>query len=53
VNFPRTQYHVTPTLGIDDLILDLLAKRITGCVGEDYLCEKCAGTLRSGESKAS
>lgn len=25
--FPNTRHHVAPTLGIDDLILDLLAKR--------------------------
>src|SRR5687767_5227296 len=29
VNFPQTTYHVTPTLGIDDLILDLLDKRVS------------------------
>src|SRR5437588_3628159 len=29
--FPDTRYHVTPTLGIDDLILDLLEKRIRFC----------------------
>jgi sirohydrochlorin ferrochelatase len=47
--FPNTQYHVTPTLGIDDLILDLLEKRVSGCTGNDYLCDQCRGTLRSGE----
>src|SRR2546421_12516682 len=29
--FPQTRYHVSPTLGIDDLILDLLAKRACHC----------------------
>jgi sirohydrochlorin ferrochelatase len=48
-NFPRTRYHVTPTLGIDDLIMDLLDKRIRGCAGNDFLCDTCQGTLRSGE----
>jgi sirohydrochlorin ferrochelatase len=41
-------YHVTQTLGIDDLILDLLAKRIEHCVGCEYVCEECRGTLRAG-----
>lgn len=48
---PTTRYHVAPTLGIDDLILDLLDKRIQGCVSSEYLCPACQGTLRSGESK--
>ena len=47
--FPQTTYHVTPTLGIDDLILDLLDKRATGCVQNQFLCDLCKGTLRSGE----
>ena len=47
--FPGTRYHVTQTLGIDDLILDLLDKRIRACTGNDYLCETCRGTIRSGE----
>ena len=47
--FPQTSYHVTPTLGIDDLILDLLAKRIAGCDHNHYDCDLCRGTLRSGE----
>jgi sirohydrochlorin ferrochelatase len=29
--FPQTKYHVTQTLGIDDLILDLLDKRVSHC----------------------
>jgi sirohydrochlorin ferrochelatase len=47
--FPQTTYHVSPTLGIDDLILDLLDKRISGCAEHSYRCEQCRGTLRSGE----
>ena len=47
--FPRTHYHVTPTLGIDDLILDLLEKRTSGCVEQAFSCDQCRGTLRSGE----
>jgi len=47
--FPHTTYHVTPTLGIDDLILDLLDKRVSGCRQNEYLCEVCKGTPRSGE----
>src|SRR5438105_2849890 len=47
--FPQTRYHVTQTLGIDDLILELLNKRVASCVGNEFLCEVCQGTLRSGE----
>jgi sirohydrochlorin ferrochelatase len=47
--FPDTTYHVTPYMGIDDLILDLLDKRITGCEHNNYSCDLCKGTLRSGE----
>ena len=47
--FPQTQYHVTPTLGIDDLILDLLEKRVCGCVESQFSCDLCRGTLRSGK----
>jgi sirohydrochlorin ferrochelatase len=46
--FPGTMYHVTPTLGIDELILELLAKRVAFCTGNDYLCDVCQGTPRSG-----
>lgn len=49
--FPNTRYHVTATLGIDDLLLDLLNKRIQECTASDYLCPKCQGTLRSGEAQ--
>lgn len=48
-NFPGTTYHVTPTLGVDDLILQLLDKRISGCVDQNFTCDLCRGTLRSGE----
>jgi sirohydrochlorin ferrochelatase len=46
--FPTTQYHVAPTLGIDDLILDLLDKRASHCTREEFRCEICAGTPREG-----
>lgn len=48
--FPGTKYHVTPTLGIDDLILDLLEKRISHCTGNRFDCDLCRGTSRSGEA---
>jgi sirohydrochlorin ferrochelatase len=48
-SFPQTEYHVTMPLGIDDLILELLAKRVGFCVEHDYRCESCRGTMRSGE----
>jgi sirohydrochlorin ferrochelatase len=47
-NFPRTTYHVTMPLGIDDLILDLLDKRATFCDQKEYECESCHGTGRCG-----
>ncbi len=47
-SFPKTQYHVAPTLGIDDLILDLLNKRADHCQAHEYICEVCRGTPRSG-----
>ena len=50
--FPETTYHVSPTLGIDDLILDLLDKRAAGCEQNGYVCDLCKGTLRSGEKGA-
>jgi len=45
---PGTQYHIAPTLGIDDLILDLLNKRVGGCVSQNFICDQCTGTLRCG-----
>lgn len=46
---PQTTYHVTRPLGIDDLILDLLDKRIRDCVTQEYDCDSCRGTLRCGQ----
>lgn len=46
---PGTEYHVTQPLGIDDLILDLLNKRITACDKDAYECPNCKGTLRQGK----
>jgi sirohydrochlorin ferrochelatase len=51
--FPDTDYHVTPTLGIDDLILDLLEKRTAGCLANAFLCDQCRGTVRSGKGSSS
>jgi sirohydrochlorin ferrochelatase len=51
-SFPHTRYHVTPTLGIDDLILDLLEKRVRSCVESDYVCDACRGTSRCDEVNA-
>ena len=48
-NYPQTRYHVAQTLGIDELILDLLEKRARWCVEHDCLCDNCRGTIRSGE----
>src|SRR5256885_862460 len=47
--FPHTSYHVTMPLGIDDLILELLNKRVQFCANHEYRCDSCRGTLRSGE----
>ncbi len=44
--FPQTRYHVGQTLGIDDLILDLLEKRVGFCAEHDYRCDACAGSSR-------
>jgi sirohydrochlorin ferrochelatase len=49
---PHTQYHVAPTLGIDDLILDLLAKRASHCQDHAFSCDICRGTLREGNTNA-
>jgi len=46
---PGTEYHVTMPLGLDDLILELLAKRVGFCVEHSYRCDSCRGTIRSGE----
>jgi len=50
MDHPGTRYHVAQTLGIDDLILDLLDKRASHCAEHGYLCDICRGTLRSGEA---
>jgi sirohydrochlorin ferrochelatase len=49
-NHAGTTYHVTMPLGIDDLILDLLNKRIQFCANQNYRCDSCRGTVRSGEA---
>jgi sirohydrochlorin ferrochelatase len=46
---PHIKFHVAPTLGIDELILDLLDKRARHCLDHEYLCDQCRGTLRSGK----
>lgn len=46
--YPGTQYHVAQTLGIDDLILELLNKRVSFCVDHSCVCENCKGTPRCG-----
>ena len=46
---PGTEYHVTMPLGIDDLILELLAKRVGFCDENGFRCDSCRGTIRSGE----
>jgi sirohydrochlorin ferrochelatase len=48
--FPGTRYHVTMPLGIDDLILDLLDKRVRFCDDSQFDCTSCRGTVRNGES---
>jgi sirohydrochlorin ferrochelatase len=45
---PHTKYHVTHPLGLDDLILDLLAKRVEFCCEHKFECDDCRGTIRSG-----
>ncbi len=47
---PGTTYHVTMPLGLDDLILDLLAKRVGFCAEHAFLCDCCRGSIRSGEA---
>src|SRR5207237_10093278 len=48
---PNTTFHVTMPLGIDELIRELLTKRVQFCVEQNYRCESCRGTLRSGEKQ--
>lgn len=47
--FPKTTYHITMPLGIDELILELLNKRVSFCVDHGMRCDSCRGTARSGE----
>jgi sirohydrochlorin ferrochelatase len=47
---PGSEYHVTMPLGIDDLIVELLAKRVGSCVEHNFRCDSCRGTIRSGET---
>jgi sirohydrochlorin ferrochelatase len=47
--FPGTRYHVSMPLGVDDLILDLLDKRVQFCAKNELVCESCRGTKRCGE----
>jgi sirohydrochlorin ferrochelatase len=47
--FPQTEYHVTMPLGIDELIIELLGKRVAYCVDKSFRCDSCSGTIRSGE----
>jgi sirohydrochlorin ferrochelatase len=47
---PQTSYHVTHPLGVDDLILDLLEKRVRFCVEHEYECDSCRGTIRCGSA---
>jgi sirohydrochlorin ferrochelatase len=50
--FPHVQFHVSMTLGIDELILDLLDKRASHCEEHGYVCDSCRGTLRCGSACA-
>ena len=51
-SFPGTQYHVTQTLGLDELMLELLNKRVAHCFDNAFLCDVCKGTPRSGQCPA-
>ena len=48
LHHPGTTYHVTATLGLDDLMLDLLAKRIGECETAAFDCPRCHGSARRG-----
>lgn len=45
---PRTTYHITATLGLDELMLQLIRKRISQCQQADFICERCADSPRCG-----
>ena len=44
----QTTYHITAILGLDDLMLELLHKRITQCRVCDYCCNQCSQNQRCG-----
>lgn len=46
--YPQTTYHVTDSLGLDDLMLDLIAKRVSECEQRSFDCPRCRGTVRRG-----
>ena len=48
MNFPSTNYHVVKPLGIDDLLLELLEKRLNDCTEREFSCDSCEGTNRAG-----
>lgn len=50
-DFAGVDYHVAPTLGIDDLILDLLDKRASHCIDCDFDCEICHGSPRQSPAE--
>lgn len=45
---PGTTFHITESLGLDDLMLDLIAKRIGDCERQGFSCPRCEGTVRRG-----
>ncbi|HEX4054804.1 MAG TPA: CbiX/SirB N-terminal domain-containing protein [Tepidisphaeraceae bacterium] len=45
---PGVAYHVAQPLGIDDLILDLMNKRLEHCLDKQFICDQCRGTARAG-----
>ncbi|MBT3446174.1 hypothetical protein HN450_04965 [bacterium] len=46
--FPDTNYHVVTPLGVDELLLDLIEKRLVGCTENSFICPSCEGTERAG-----
>ena len=36
--FPDTNYHVVTPLGVDELLLDLIEKRLVGCTENSFIC---------------
>ncbi len=47
-SFPNTNYHVAMPLGLDDLILELIEKRLNECAQSQFVCPSCEGTPRAG-----